>query len=341
MNISNVRVRLTEKDLLSIIEENVKVQGLKIEKINIGELIKIEGVYIKGIKIKFKAALGLGNLENNVIKLMIFNAKLGIIPIWTKLINFALSKILKNFADMGLRIEKSTVFLDFTALCKYIPSVDFILKEIITTIGGLEVQVVDLIYKESKQALSLEELKEKAKSIEDDLNEKVSPKTQDSYSKIRGRFSNNLVNCTENYEGRFSKTLQDNSEILAEIIMFVPDIMALLYRLMKDSRINLKTRALIGAALTYFVLPADIIPETIPVLGKADDLGIGFILLDKIIGNIPENIIMEHWEGKEDIFIKAKEVREALFNSIGRKNTISIMNGVLVGARKVKRRKKR
>ncbi|QGU95819.1 DUF1232 domain-containing protein [Clostridium bovifaecis] len=340
MRIANIRVKLTEKDLLSIIDENLKVQGLKIEGINIGELIKVQGFYVKGIKLKFKASLGLGSIENNVLKLKVFNAKLGIIPVWTRLINFALKKVLKNFSNMGIKFEKNTMFIDFTTLCKYVPSVDFILKGVTTNVCELEVEVENLTYKKDKQAVSLDELKEKVQSSEEiEYEQKKAIKTVDGYtkfrSKVQGQFSNNI----ENSRGRFSKGLTNKTGFIAEYIMLMPDIIALLYRLMKDRRIKLKTKTLIGAALAYLVLPADIVPEAIPVLGKVDDFGIGFLILDKIIEDVPQEIILQHWQGKDDIIIKAKEIKEALFSTIGRKNTIGFLSSGLIAIKNRKNRK--
>lgn len=341
MRIANIRIKLTEKDLLTIIEENLKVQGLKIERINIGELIKVQGFYVKGIKLNFKASLGLGNIENNVLKLRVFSAKLGIIPIWTRFINFALKKIVRNFNNMGIKFDKNTMFIDFTALCKYIPSVDFKLEDITTIAGDLEVEVENLIYKKDKQAVSLDELKEKVQSSEESQYEqKIIIKTKDGYSKFRSKIQGQFSNNIEKSRGQFSKNLTNKTGFITEYIMLIPDVIALLYRLMKDKRIKLKTKTLIGAALAYLVLPADVVPEAIPVLGKADDFGIGFLILDKIIEDVPQEIILQHWQGKDDIIMKAKEIKEALFSTIGRKNAIGFISSGLVAVKNRKGRKK-
>lgn len=347
MNITNVRVKITEKDLFTIIEDFLKVPGLKIERINIGELIKVEGHYDTKIKIKFKASLGLGSIKDNVLKLRIFSVSLGVLPIWTRLVNIVLKKILKGFSQMGITMEKNTIFVDFNSLCSYIPYVNFNLKEIITTLNKIEAEVDNLVYKETKKSLSLKELKEKIEAQEkaQEQKEEILPKTKDIYSQIRGRFSNSIVNeiegrfsNSEENGGRFSKVLLNKRETAAEFIMFLPDILALLCRLMKDDRVKLKTKALIGAGIAYLALPIDIIPEFVPLLGGADDLGIGFLILDKIIDEVPEKIIMQHWSGRDNIILKTKEIKNILFNSIGRKNTIGIISS---GISLVKRRKRR
>ncbi|WP_415874182.1 hypothetical protein [Clostridium sp.] len=130
MHIKNIKVILTEKDLLSIIEENLKVPELKVEKIHIGELIEVQGYCFKGIKLNFKAFLGIGNVKDNVLKLKIFRIKLGIFPIWMGVVNFALGNILKSLNNMGITFEKKTILIDFTSLCTQMPFVNFKLESI-------------------------------------------------------------------------------------------------------------------------------------------------------------------------------------------------------------------
>ncbi|MCY6355088.1 YkvA family protein [Clostridium sp. ZS2-4] len=347
MNISDIRVRLTEADLLGMIVENVKLQGLEIEKIQIKELIKVEGYYTKGLKIGFSISLGLGSVENNILKLRLFNIRVAKIPVWSKIVDFALKKILKNFESMGISMEKSTIYLNFTSLSKYIPAVDFTIKHITLFKSGLEVELQNLIYSQSKEAMSLDELKSKLNegneeccegnmesekkntNSEDILMQDeiiIVNKTKDEYSKIR-----------EGVENRVSAKYKD----FAEYAMLIPDIIALLYRIMRDKRVKSKTKVFIGAAIGYLALPLDILPDSIPVVGKIDDVGIVLLVLDKIIDDIPEHIIVEHWQGKEDIITRSSEIRELSFSVIGRKNTISVLSGIFVLSRKMIHRKKK
>lgn len=337
MNISDIRVRLTENDLLGMIVENLKVEGLIIEKIEIKELIRIEGHYSKGLKIGFSASLGFGSVENNILKLRLFNIRVAKIPVWSKIVDFALKKVLKNFESMGISIEKGTIYLNFTLISKYIPAVDFTIKYITPFKGTLEVELENLIYSQNKKAMSLDELKGKVKeeNEENDIySEEVSinneiiivNKTKDEYSKIR-----------EGVESKVSPKYKD----LAEYAMLIPDIMALLYRIMRDKRVKNKTKMFIGAAIGYLALPLDILPDSIPVVGNIDDVGIVLLVLDKIIDDIPEHIILEHWQGKEDIIRRSSEIRNLSFSVIGRKNTISILGGMLVLSKKIIHRKKK
>ena len=62
-----------------------------------------------------------------------------------------------------------------------------------------------------------------------------------------------------------------------------------LYYILQDGNINMKNKALIIGALGYFILPVDIIPDFIVVLGYTDDLAVIFILLKQLQDcNTPE-----------------------------------------------------
>lgn len=50
------------------------------------------------------------------------------------------------------------------------------------------------------------------------------------------------------------------------------------------------TKALIFAALGYFISPVDFVPDIIPVLGYADDAGIVALVLNQISNYISEEI---------------------------------------------------
>jgi uncharacterized membrane protein YkvA (DUF1232 family) len=56
-------------------------------------------------------------------------------------------------------------------------------------------------------------------------------------------------------------------------ISFAKDILAL-YRYMKDPFVKWYRKAIIVAALVYFIAPIDTIPDLIPFFGYLDDLGV-------------------------------------------------------------------
>ncbi len=64
----------------------------------------------------------------------------------------------------------------------------------------------------------------------------------------------------------------------------------LLQYMMKSKDVSLKTKLIISAALGYFILPVDFIPDFAPMIGFADDLGVILLIVQQMAGNITPEI---------------------------------------------------
>jgi uncharacterized membrane protein YkvA (DUF1232 family) len=72
-------------------------------------------------------------------------------------------------------------------------------------------------------------------------------------------------------------------EKAGKMISFAKDIMAL-FSYMQDSFVSWHRKAIVIAALIYFISPIDTIPDVAPLFGYLDDLGVITALL-KFLGN--------------------------------------------------------
>lgn len=63
-------------------------------------------------------------------------------------------------------------------------------------------------------------------------------------------------------------------------------LVLLLYYVVTDSKLPLKDRAIIYGALGYFILPVDLIPDAMPIVGFSDDMTAVIAALNAIKGNI-------------------------------------------------------
>ncbi len=81
----------------------------------------------------------------------------------------------------------------------------------------------------------------------------------------------------------------------------VPNLIKLSYRLMRDPRVPQKQKAFLGAALVYVVAPVDLIPDSIPFVGRADDLLMLAFALNTMFEAAGEVIVHEHWDGTGDV----------------------------------------
>lgn len=64
----------------------------------------------------------------------------------------------------------------------------------------------------------------------------------------------------------------------------------LLYYAMIDSKVSLKTKIFIAAALGYFILPTDAIFDLTPIIGYSDDLGVLLFALKQISSAITAEV---------------------------------------------------
>jgi uncharacterized membrane protein YkvA (DUF1232 family) len=78
---------------------------------------------------------------------------------------------------------------------------------------------------------------------------------------------------------------------------FVPDCIVLFRRLLADSRMPRRSRAVVIALLGYLAMPFDLVPDFIPVAGQLDDAVIVALALRAILRGGGPEMIEEHWPG--------------------------------------------
>jgi uncharacterized membrane protein YkvA (DUF1232 family) len=80
---------------------------------------------------------------------------------------------------------------------------------------------------------------------------------------------------------------------LREIARAFRDELAVYRRVLRHPRTPIVAKALLGTALAYALLPFDLIPDFIPVLGQLDDLVIVPLLVGTSLKLIPRDVIVE------------------------------------------------
>jgi uncharacterized membrane protein YkvA (DUF1232 family) len=81
------------------------------------------------------------------------------------------------------------------------------------------------------------------------------------------------------------------------ILRLVPDVIRLVRRLAADPTVPRGTRWWLIGLLGYLLLPIDLVPDFIPVLGYADDAIIVAIVLRFAIRHAGMDAIERHWPG--------------------------------------------
>ena len=64
----------------------------------------------------------------------------------------------------------------------------------------------------------------------------------------------------------------------------------ILYYTLQSDKISVKDKAIIVGALGYLISPLDVIPDAIPIAGLGDDLAVLIYVLNKVWGNVSEEI---------------------------------------------------
>lgn len=64
----------------------------------------------------------------------------------------------------------------------------------------------------------------------------------------------------------------------------------ILYYTLQSDKISVKDKAIIIGALGYLISPLDVIPDAIPIAGLGDDLAVLVYVLNKVWGNVSDEI---------------------------------------------------
>lgn len=315
MKVSSANLVLTEEDVLSIMEEYMPIEGLTVKSIQVKEIIKIKGTYKMKVTIPFTAEVGLGKIFGNIINIKLLKVNISKVSILKGLKNIALKRILSQFDEYGVKVDKDTVTLNLDEISKLIPYFFFKLKNINVIEGAIEVEAEDVIYSERKPVVKMKKncglspsgVRKSCEPSPKVLNSCIpSPRDpRDEYTKVREQI---LRNVPDKYE----KVLQ--------YVMLIPDITALLWRLFKDNRVQTKVKIKVAAVIAYLASPIDILPDYIPFIGRIDDVAIAFFGLNAIINEVPEELILQNWQGEENVVLITKSAVSYISKVVGSQN---------------------
>ena len=88
---------------------------------------------------------------------------------------------------------------------------------------------------------------------------------------------------------------------MRSFLMFLPNLVRLLGRLLTDSRVPTAEKALFVGAIIYVISPIDFIPDVFPFIGQVDDIYLVVLTLIRLINRTNEGVVREHWSGGGDI----------------------------------------
>jgi len=86
---------------------------------------------------------------------------------------------------------------------------------------------------------------------------------------------------------------KDVAEVV-DLIRRLPTYIRLVWGLLRDSRVPGQQKLILAGIGAYLVLPLDLIPDFVPVLGQLDDIAVVLLGLDLFIRSAPQEIVDEH-----------------------------------------------
>jgi uncharacterized membrane protein YkvA (DUF1232 family) len=95
---------------------------------------------------------------------------------------------------------------------------------------------------------------------------------------------------------------------MSNLLMFLPNLVALCFRLLADARVPAAEKALFAAAIVYAIVPLDFIPDILPFIGQVDDAYLIALTLLRLVNRTDEHVIRENWHGGGDIVQLADSV---------------------------------
>lgn len=125
-------------------------------------------------------------------------------------------------------------------------------------------------------------------------------------------------NQMENY-GQYSKFYSEESfwkklkGFAGKAGIKVVYLALILYYMLVDEFIDLKSKMMIVAALGYFILPFDLIPDLLPIIGFTDDLSVLMLVFSIVKGKI-----------NDSHRLKARNTMEQWFRSVNEFELLSI-----------------
>jgi uncharacterized membrane protein YkvA (DUF1232 family) len=95
---------------------------------------------------------------------------------------------------------------------------------------------------------------------------------------------------------------------MMNFLMFLPNMVKLLGRLLKDARVPKAEKALFVAAIVYVISPLDFIPDVFPFIGQVDDIYVVALSLLRLVNRTDDHVVRQLWSGGGDIVALADTI---------------------------------
>lgn len=98
---------------------------------------------------------------------------------------------------------------------------------------------------------------------------------------------------------RYARAHPDTLE-LRDALRLLPDVLRLVRRVAADRGLPRGLRLRLGLLLVYLLIPVDLVPDVIPILGYADDLILIALVLRSVARRAGPAALQTHWPGSPE-----------------------------------------
>lgn len=85
--------------------------------------------------------------------------------------------------------------------------------------------------------------------------------------------------------------------VVPDALRVIPDVVRLARDLCCDRTLPRRLRARLWFLVLYLVMPIDVVPDFIPVIGYADDAAVVILVLRSVVRMAGEDALVHHWRG--------------------------------------------
>jgi uncharacterized membrane protein YkvA (DUF1232 family) len=85
----------------------------------------------------------------------------------------------------------------------------------------------------------------------------------------------------------------------AALARFIPDCVVLMRRLVGDEQVPLRRKLVLFALLVYLLMPIDLVPDFLPVVGQLDDVIVAALALRYALRAGGPDLLRTHWPGPD------------------------------------------
>jgi uncharacterized membrane protein YkvA (DUF1232 family) len=124
----------------------------------------------------------------------------------------------------------------------------------------------------------------------------------------------------ERIRAKWVECAPGRSSGFADIALVVPDLMVLLVRLLRDSRVPLGVKALVLGGVGYVLSPIDLLPEIVfGPIGFLDDALVMAAALSRLVNSVHPDVVRAHWPGQGDALEAIQHVTDWAENVVTRR----------------------